>query len=871
MGAWGHFANGKIHLICSSHNDIAWFDTPAETIAWRDSRSITPALERMAHRPDVTFVMENVLYALEYLERHPERRAEIHQLTLEKRLDWGATYNQPYESILSGEQLVRQVYLGRKLLKKLLPGVDPRVYYSPDVPGRAMQMPQILAKAGIPYMLISRHKPGLYRWYSPDGSHVLMWTMGFYGATLFNKELEGPLEKVSNTVQGQLQHWSDDYQRRKLPAEFAFLYTMDYVPPQDFDQLLGEWEASRTNGNGTSAEGRPALCYSTPERFFDAIAAANPELECIQGERPDVWLYIHGPGHHHALDAKREAAVLLPAAEIFSTIAMLVTGKRSAYPSRQFEQAWANSIYDDHGWGGYNGHITDEVFLRRLEKARDQGRYLLNRALDTLVDAIHTERGRGIPIVVFNQLSWGRTDRVSCNLPSRGEGYRLVDGDGHDIPYQLRPDTSGIGAEAVFIAENVPSIGYTTYYAVPAASRNEDHPQGVEVTPTSYENGFYRASLGQGGLESLFDKTLNQEVLYTGHYLGAEVFMVESVGNGAGEFGSVQQPLPFGDFERVSVHKPTWKLIEDGPVYTTYSFTQAMRHCTVVQSLTFYHAISRIDCTISITDFDGTKSREFRMALPLAMFEAEARVAYEVPLGVVEIGKSEIAVVAAPDPIYRGGGPAYSDDCRTIHPREVQTFASASNNTFGGTVSLSVSVFDHLDPRIHRNPEAPEQPRIVLQPLLFASRKDCHSRGGWYLQAGDHHFSFSMSFHQPGWLNGFRSGIAGNVPLRAVVKDDHEDGGTLPPTKSFVTIAADNVVLSALKKCEDDHSVILRCYEIAGRDTTTQIELGFSMDGVQPTNIIEESVGEITGGGTALTVQLGHHAIETYKLTLNQT
>ena len=56
---WGHFADGKVHLICSSHNDIAWFDTPAATITWRDVRSITPALDRMAEHDDVKFAMEN--------------------------------------------------------------------------------------------------------------------------------------------------------------------------------------------------------------------------------------------------------------------------------------------------------------------------------------------------------------------------------------------------------------------------------------------------------------------------------------------------------------------------------------------------------------------------------------------------------------------------------------------------------------------------------------------------------------------------------------------------------------------------------------------------------------------------------------------
>jgi alpha-mannosidase len=74
---WGYFANGTIHVIASSHNDIAWFDTPSETIARRDHASITPALKKMSTRPDVTFCMENVLYLLEYLDRHPEKMGDL--------------------------------------------------------------------------------------------------------------------------------------------------------------------------------------------------------------------------------------------------------------------------------------------------------------------------------------------------------------------------------------------------------------------------------------------------------------------------------------------------------------------------------------------------------------------------------------------------------------------------------------------------------------------------------------------------------------------------------------------------------------------------------------------------------------------------
>ncbi|MBA3873012.1 MAG: alpha-mannosidase, partial [Anaerolineae bacterium] len=388
---WGYFAEGTIHLICSSHNDIAWFDTPAATIEWRDQKSITPALERMAENDTVHFSMENVLYLLEYLERHPERKAEINQLVLDKRFDWGATYNQPYESLLSGEQLVRQTYFGRKLVKKLLPGADARVYYSPDIPGRAMQMPQILAKSGIPYMLISRHKPSLQYWYSPDGSKVLSWSMGHYAELrMFGHAFNSTFDKAVDRIQKDLQSWNDEYTQRQIPPHFAYLWSADYIPPHDFDSLIAQWNEMR------QTQDAPKLQYSTPEQFLDAINAARPPLEELCGERPNIWLYIHGPTHHRAITAKREAGVLLPAAEMFWTIDALLEKSFAKYPVQAFNRAWTNTIYDDHGWGGNNGHITDEVFRQKLERARDLSEDLLRQS--TAAIARRIQPGHGTPI-----------------------------------------------------------------------------------------------------------------------------------------------------------------------------------------------------------------------------------------------------------------------------------------------------------------------------------------------------------------------------------------------------------------------------------------------------------------------------------------
>ena len=107
---WGYFRNGTIHIIQSSHQDIAWMDTPEYCRTERIEDIIIPALDIMREDPNFTFEMEQTLNLMEFLEAHPERRDEVIERYKEGRFVWGATYNQPYEGLASGEQLVRQAY-----------------------------------------------------------------------------------------------------------------------------------------------------------------------------------------------------------------------------------------------------------------------------------------------------------------------------------------------------------------------------------------------------------------------------------------------------------------------------------------------------------------------------------------------------------------------------------------------------------------------------------------------------------------------------------------------------------------------------------------------------------------------------------------
>jgi len=72
-----YFTGGTIHVVPSSHQDIAWMDTPDSCSRFRDMHVITPALQRLKESKEFRFSVENALNLYEYLDRHPDRLADI--------------------------------------------------------------------------------------------------------------------------------------------------------------------------------------------------------------------------------------------------------------------------------------------------------------------------------------------------------------------------------------------------------------------------------------------------------------------------------------------------------------------------------------------------------------------------------------------------------------------------------------------------------------------------------------------------------------------------------------------------------------------------------------------------------------------------
>ena len=845
------------YIISSSHQDIAWMDTPEECIKARDEKIITPALTLLRDIPAYRFDLEDVLELREFVGRHPDRKAEIGTYIADGRLGIGATYNMPYEDLCSGEMLVRQFYAGKKWLQTNFPGCDSRVAWNPDVPGRAGQIPQVMAKAGVPALIVSRQEKGLYTWKSYDSSSITVFSPAHY-ALFIERSLGKPFHETAGFLASFSRDWAVGIPNGS--SAIPVLSMSDMSAPINYGDFMHTWNSlsSITSESGESQPLRlPALQYSTVAGWLDQVAKEGRSFPEVRGERPNIWLYIHGPTHHWAIDAKREADTYLTAAETFSTIDALLARSFSGYPAARLTAAWEAQLYPDHGWGGKNGDVTDSTFLAKYRTARDISKEIYGEATMNIARMVRKDAKGGIPVVVFNRLSWKRTGAVTCTVePEKGmfmKGVGVRGQGGKEIPVQVSrlerfDDGSVRSAEITFIAAGVPSIGYATYRVV-GGNAVAGSPANSPA-PTILENKHYRIALAPGGVKQIADKKLGKNLLARSTFLGGELFTMQSIGEDAGEWADPQFPTMEG-FDRMSNHPSLWYVVERGPVRDVIELRQPIQHTTVVQRITLYHALRQIDFSTSLLGWDGTHYREFRLAFPVIV--DRGTVAYEAPFETVEIGKDEMR--GAP-------GERYTSPAPGVRPRTIQNWINASDNDLGITLSSSVAVWDY------RNPTDSTDTATLLQPILMASRKSCHWEGNWYPQTGDHDFRFSLTSHQPGWRNGRRFGVEANTPLTVVALDPGHAGGTLPGSKSFLSVEADNIVLSTMKKAEDNDDVILRLYEADRKSATARIGLPFDAKASFSTNIIEEIAGPLNQSGNRISVPVGHQAIETYRLVV---
>jgi alpha-mannosidase len=795
----------EVYIVPFSHLDLYWAGTQEECLS-RGNRIIAKATVLAEGYPEFRFLLEDDDFVADFVDGHrgsPELEA-FKRLVKQGRIEIAPKWAAIYQNLPRGEALVRNLVLGKRYAQDVF-GVSPQVAHLGDIPGFTRQYPQILRKADTPYMVMTRMGPpdrSLFRWKAPDGSAVLVWNTvkGYgWGAGLgLHLDLDDArlaaiaidVDGVQSTTAGPVyMGWGTDL----------------WVPSQKLIEnvaVLNQRLMSRH------------FRLATAEEFFRA-AADTTEVPEISGEIPSAWANLT-TSLSPLWPPVIAATDTLLNAEKFAAINYALG--YAPYPGTEFDSLWKEALRSmDHNNDGQGGEAGDERKLGYAQVVSLRAGQILRDSLRNIAERVQHPFPRSIPIVVFNPLSWTRDDIVKTHVTLFGDiesndiadykkGMRLLDEKGASIPFQVEEYSEWFSraVELVFIARDVPSLGYKTYCLVPAdmpdvfssafqtkLESDRDLNLSSRIMGSDVlENEHYRVSVDRAtGRVGIWDKSLKRVVAND-----IEIAASEERG---GDDLSIIPPIGRTIVNVIS----SVELEENGPVQTVLRITGDVAGVPIVQRLRLYQGLKRVDLEDRV-DWKPGRSMNIEQIFPLP--EPNMEVRNGTPFG------SEAATDMMPN-----AGPRNSDEVpKDIWKRwrQIQDWVFAGNSKWGFTLSADHQFLTVGDRAIRAG---------MLRGTRFSPVNNV--RGGRPLQnlsppAGTYVFDYSLTSSEGDWgaARSWRPGMALNTPLIPVSSANELSQKPLPPERSFCSFDADNLVITALKKADQDGAIVVRVFEIRG-------------------------------------------------------
>ena len=810
--AEGTPAKTEVYIVPFSHLDLFWAGTREECLA-RGNRIIAKAIRIAKQYSDFKFLVESDNFLADYVEAHAgtQELEDLKRLVKEGRIEIAPNWANIFLNLPDGEVHARNLLYG-KLYARSVFGVDPPVMHTTDQPGFTPQYPQMLVKAGIPFMTMTRIGPtdkSLFNWRSPDQSKVLVWNAikGYgWGVDL---NLHGDLtdERIAKLRKDV------DEARVISPGPIFVHWGVDlWAPSEKLAQNVGE-----LNRLVPSAQ----IKLATSKDFFN-VAAKTSEVPDVSGEVPSAWPHVVD-SILHLWQWSVPATNTLTAAEEFATINYALG--YADYPQQEFEVLWKRLIESmDHNHDGQGGEIGDN---RKLEYSRlsiIRGGEILRDMLRNIAERVQIPVAKSVPIVVFNGLGWQRDDVVKAHLTIYGDvspgaisdykkGLRLIDETGKSVPFYVEQTSENISraVDLIFIANGVPALGYKTYFLSPS-EQSEPFPSASQITldrekdlkeprrplgTDTIENQFYRVNVDKAtGRVAVFDKQLNREVCKDLEILGEE------------ERGTnnVQREIDTGRTIARSINETFVE--ENNAVRTVMRISGWVADIPVVQRLILYSGLKRLDIEDSL---EWKEPRFLRIEQVFPLQQSNVQVHYGVPFGENSVTN-----------LLPGAGPRAGDEIGKeawAKYRQIQDWVFAGNSKWGLTLAADHQLVKIEDGLIRAN---------MIRGQRYTSAKIV--RGDeitsiHFPRPGHYIFRYSLSTAAGDWnaVHSYQAGLGFNNPLIPVSVSDEISTKSLPPTHSFCSIQGDNLVISALKKSEQDRSIILRLYEIQGAKAETPI------------------------------------------------
>jgi alpha-mannosidase len=866
-----------VYCVGHAHIDMNWLWSWPETVAVTNDTFAT-VLSLMEEFDEFCFTQSQAS-VYEIMRRYnPAALDEIKRRVAEGRWEVAAVHwVEGDKNLASGESLARHLLYTRRFTREVF-GLEPEdlpLDWEPDTFGHAATIPSIVSRGAVRYYYMCRGgaspRPPVFWWQGPDGARILvnLETTGYNGEIGPHnaQELLAFCRKTGLTewmnVYGVGDHGGGPTRRDILRA-----------------REMSEWPIF------------PNFCLSTTRPFYATLTKHADRWPVIEGELNFEFTGCY-TSQSRIKRANRLGENYCVEAEAAAGLAHRALGR--PYPAERLREAWADVLFGHFHdiLPGSGIAATRHYQLGLHQKVAAATGMIKTHSLRGMADAVDTSfagpgeppaqearslgggagygatpagvsaagrvRGGPRPFVVFNLTAWQRDEIAVATVwdVASAVGTRDVNrmhfvartAGGGAVPAQVvrgRQDYWGHESVELAFPVSVGPLGYSTCVieegeAAPpeGGTRCRAGFHGWERQPVgqnTLENEFLEAVFDNatGGIVKLLDKRSGRDLADPAQPLAVPEYVLEQP-RGMSAWIMADPIRRICPLEVVSLEPGLM-----GPYVASMAVKSRVNGSEVTLTYTlragqpWLEIAARIRWT-EIGGKDGTP--KLLMRFPFALSGARAR--YEVPFGSLDRdlnGGEEVPALRWADVSGKVAGTGEAAGCALLND------GKHGHSLDGATLRLTLL-------------------RSSWDPDPFP-------------EVGDHEARMALVSHgeRPSVADLMRLGAGFNHPLQVIATDAH--AGDLPPSASGIThVGPDHVVVTSVKKCEDDEGLIVRLLETAGERASAKVAVDGRLLG-RPAEAVEVDLIERPLSGStakvlkdAFSVQVPPRGIVSVKLS----
>lgn len=511
----------KIHVIPHSHWDREWYFTTSRSKVYL-MKDLGDVLNTLENDPEFKYFMVDAQGSLldDYIKWRPQDKERISKLVNDGRLVIGPWYTQTDQLVISGESIVRNMYYGMKRCESF--GKYMNVGYVPDSFGQSGNMPQIYRQFGIEDTLFWRGvsddmvKHTDYNWRGDDGS-VVFTTQIPFGYYIGGNIPEEPEEN------------EEFWQKECLEKAGGRSATRHIYFPNGFDQAPVRTNLPQLVKERNEKDPENEYVISCIEDYIKDVKSENPELEEVQGE---LVIAKHMRIHKSIFSSRSDLKVMNTQIQNYVTNVMepllaISYNLGNEYPHEAVAEIWKllfeNAAHDSIG-SCISDTANEDVYVR-YKQARDIAVNLVE--LHSRLIATNVKNDADMTFTAINTLPQKRKDTVIVKTYVPGGKFAIIDEKGNDVDYTIiksRDLTDYVLSQTIMLdpsrkfyvpdqvlevtmaikANDVPALGYVQYSI---DTQKDSHKETADKKVL--ENKYYTIEVEENGSLTIVDKANN--------------------------------------------------------------------------------------------------------------------------------------------------------------------------------------------------------------------------------------------------------------------------------------------------------------------------------------------------------------------------